>query len=181
MGFADKHLHALFSSDLRDDAFHHQTDALQAAARADIVARNIGSLLSRVKTGDTLSHQFEDSSGNLVKLRAAWLDIVAEKGLARKWIRTDDIAKIGHLAPMLYQRVADASLAHYLDGKCKPCGGTGVNDKRQICAACKGSREAALPPMSHYEQKLTLDMLAELMALESQHSGMANSLLRRDF
>ncbi len=180
MGFSEKHLHALFSTDLRDDEFHHQTDALQAAARADIVARNIGSLLSRVKYADTLSHQFEDSNGNLAALYKAWLAVVTEKGADRKWIKTEDIPMIGHLAPAMYKRVAEASLAHYLDGKCGDCRGSGVNQDRQICKPCKGSGDAEITGMSDFERHRALDMVSELMSLESSHAGAANALMRRE-
>lgn len=179
MGFTDKFLHALNSTDLRDDAFHYQTESLKASAIADKSARNIGSLLARTKYADTLSHQFEDSSGNLPTLRKAWLAIVTEKGAARGWVKAEDIS----IAPILYRRVADFSLAHYLDGKCEPCGGTGsqgVEKMFAICPECKGTREAKLPPMTHYENRIVLDMLGELIALESAHSGVANYLLRRE-
>ena len=52
MGFADRYLHAVNSSDLRDDEHHHATDALCAAALADTAGAGIGSLLSRVKYAD---------------------------------------------------------------------------------------------------------------------------------
>lgn len=179
MAFADRYISSLSSTDLRDDATHHKTDALQAAAFANDSARGIGSLLARVKYADTLSVQFEDGNANLAQLARAWLAIVTEKGAFRKWIRTDDVAKIGQLAPMLYKRVADASLAHYLDGKCCDCRGSGVAEDRRICGACKGNGAGNLPPMSHYEARLTMEMYGELMELESSHSGAANVLLRR--
>lgn len=176
MGFSEKHLHAIFSTDLRDDALHHQADVLKASARADEVARNIGSLMSRVKYADTLGRQVEDNAGNLARLIRAWYDIVAEKGTARRWVRPGDIA----IAPILFRRVADASLAHWLDGKCGTCRGSGVNKDRRICAPCKGSGDATIAGLSGYETKLALDMVSELMGLESSHAGAANRLLRKD-
>ena len=179
MSYMDKYLHAIFSTDLRDDAEHFQTEALKAAAIADRVARNIGSLLVRTKYADTLSHQFEGGTSNLARLRSEWLAIVTEKGSARGWVKAEDIA----IAPILYRRVADFSLAHYLDGKCVPCGGTGSQgaDKMfAICSECKGAREAKLPAMGSYEKKRVLDMLAELISLELAHSRAAGVLLRRE-
>lgn len=180
MGFAEKYLHSLCSTDLRDDAFHHQTDALQASAMADFSARNLGSLLSRVKYADTLGRQFEDNAGNLARLVREWLAIVTEKGVARKWIKVEDIPTIGHLAPAMYKRIADASLAHYLDGKCGDCHGSGVTAERRLCVPCKGSGDATIIGLSAHETKLALDMVSELMALESSHSGAASALLRRE-
>lgn len=180
MGFSERHLHAIFATDLRDDAFHHQPEVLRASAYADEVSRGLGSLLSRVKYADTLGHQFEDRPENLAKLMREWHGIVVEKGTARKWIRTDDVAKIGQLAPMLYRRVAEASLAHYLDGKCPICHGSKVGADRRACAPCFGSGEALITGMSEYERNLVRDMVSELMALESSHSGAASALLRRE-
>jgi len=180
MGFADKYLHSLLSADLRDDQFHHQPEALQASAHADNVARDIGSLLKRVKYADTLGRQFEDNAGNLARLLREWIAIVAEKGEARRWIKPADIPTIGHLAPAMYKRVAEASLAHYLDGKCTVCRGAKVGGDRRVCGTCAGTGEAKLLGMSDFERHRVLDMVSELMSLEATHSGAANLLLRRD-
>lgn len=180
MGFCDRYIFSLHSTDLRDDPHHHATDALQAASLANDCSRNIGSRLSRVKYASTLSRQFEDGDGNLANLCREWLAIVAEKGAARKWIKTEDIPTIGHLAPAMYKRVAEASLAHYLDGKCGECHGSGVSKDRRICPTCKGSGDATITGLSAHETKLALDMVSELMSLESSHSGAASALLRRE-
>jgi hypothetical protein len=180
MGFTEKFIYALTSTDLRDDEFHHMTDALQASARAEKVARDLGSRLSRVKYASTLSRQFEDGDGNLANLCREWLAIVTEKGAARKWIKTEDIPTIGHLAPAMYKRVAEASLAHYLDGKCVECHGSKVSLDRRTCGTCKGTGDAAIMGLSAHETKLALDMVSELMSLESSHSGAASALLRRE-
>lgn len=180
MGFNDKYLRALLTSDLRDDATHHQPETLQASAHADKVARDLGSLLKRVKYADTLGRQFEDNAGNLARLLREWSAIVAEKGAARNWIRPADIPTIGHLAPAMYKRVAEASLAHFLDGKCVVCRGAKVGPDRRMCGTCAGTGEAKIVGMSDFERLRTLDMVSELMSLESSHSGAANVLLRRE-
>jgi hypothetical protein len=180
MGFCDRYIHSLHSTDLRDDEFHHMTDALQAASWANGVSRGIGSLLARVKYASTLGRQFEDRPEVLAKLIREWHAIVAEKGAARKWIKTEDIPTIGHLAPAMYKRVADASLAHYLDGKCVECRGSKVSIHRTICGACKGSGDATIVGLGNLETKYAMDMVSELMSLESSHSGAANKLLWRE-
>lgn len=179
MGFSEKYIHGLRSTDLRDDQFHHNTDALAAAAIADASARNLGSLLHRVKYASTLSHQFEDGDGNLANLCRQWLAVVTEKGSARKWIRVQDVPGIGHLAPAMYKRVADASLAHYLDGKCPTCHGSKVGEDRRKCVTCDGSGDAKILGMSDFEKGRALDMVNELNALESSHAGAASKLLAR--
>lgn len=180
MGFSDRYLHAICSTDLRDDQFHHQTHVLAASAIADASARNLGSLLVRVKYADTLGHQFEDNAGNLARLVREWLAVVTEKGTARHWIKVQDIPTIGHLAPAMYKRVAEASLAHYLDGKCPVCRGSKVSMDRRGCGTCKGTGDAEIVGMSNHEKNKVLDMVSELMSLESSHSGAANALLRRE-
>ncbi|NHZ94572.1 hypothetical protein [Massilia sp. CCM 8734] len=176
MGFAEKHLQSLGSSNLMDDCFHHQTDALQAAARADKSARNIGSLLSRVKYADgTLGKKFEGNAQNLAGLLREWLAIVTEKGTARRWVKPEDIA----IAPITFRRVANASLAHFLDGKCAQCHGTGVAESKRACIPCKGSGKIELTGLSGYEAKLVLDMVSELGAIESTHAAIASALLRK--
>lgn len=223
MGFSDKYLRSLLSADLRDDAEHHQPEALQASAHADKAARKIGSLLQRVKYAGTIPqklakalaerNRFERMLADAERrkdkdkadeykrelenglcactvtggeaesfrtLARAWQEIVAEKGKARQWIKPADIPAIGHLAPALYKRVAEASLAHYLDGKCTVCHGAKVGADRRVCGCCAGTGEAKLLGMSDFERHRVLDMVSELMALESSHSGAANVLLRRD-
>lgn len=180
MGFSDKYLRALLTSDLRDDSTHHQPETLQASAHADRVARDLGSLLKRVKYADTLGRQFEDNAGNLVRLLREWESVVAEKGAARNWIRPADIPTIGHLAPAMYKRVANASLAHFLDGKCVACHGAKVGPDRRTCTICAGTGDAKITGMSDFERNRVLDMVSELISLESSHSGAANALLRSD-
>lgn len=223
MGFSERYLHAICSADLRDDEFHHQTDALAAAAIADAAARSIGSLLHRVKYSGTITQKlakalhererFEQiladalhrkdekkaadmrreldanlcvctisggEADNFRNLAREWMVIVAEKGAARKWIKPQDMPAIGHLAPAMYARVAEASLAHYLDGKCPTCRGSKVGEDRRKCVKCDGSGDAKILGMSDFELGRTMDMVSELMALESSHSGAANALLRRE-
>lgn len=179
MAFADKHLHALNSSNLMDDAFHHQPEALQAAAHADKSARDIGSLLSRVKNANVYRKAHEGDTQALAKLLKRWHEIVAQKGRDRKWIRGDAYQE-ATLGPPLYKRVAERSLAHWLDGKCESCHGSKVNEDRRTCATCFGTGDALITGVSGYERDLILDVTSELHALESSHAGAANALLRRE-
>ena len=80
MGFAEKFVASLQSSNLRDDAFHHDLDVIAAAA----LAGDLGSLLCRVKYADgTINKLFEGNSGNLAQLLRIWTTAVTEKGKAR--------------------------------------------------------------------------------------------------
>jgi len=118
-------------------------------------------------------------------LYAAWCEIVAKKGAERHWIKEADWPKIGHLAPAMYRRVAEHSLAHYLDDVCKSCRGTGATSTKPliVCKACCGSRKQQLPnaadlKISTYEAKLVAEMISELIALEQTHAGVASAKLR---
>jgi hypothetical protein len=121
-------------------------------------------------------------------LYLAWCGIVEQKGRERHWIKPADWPKIGHLAPAMFRRIAEHSLAHYLDDVCKTCNGTGSIGTKPILCACKtccGSRRAQLGSaadlrVSSYELKLIGDMVAELTALEQTHAGVAGAKLRRE-
>lgn len=176
MGFSDKYLRSLLSTDLRDDAEHHSPEALQASAHADKVARDIGALLSRVKNANAYRKDFEGDTAALATLQRKWLDIVTSKGSDRKWVKSEDIT----IAHSLYRRVATMSLAFYLDPNCGACRGSGVTPDRVICKPCKGSGKGALEGMRDYERKLSLDMVAELGGIESAHAGFASAKLRRE-
>ena len=175
MGFADKFVASLQSSNLRDDAFHHDLDAIAAAA----LAGDLGSLLCRVKYADgTINKLFEGNSGNLAQLLRIWTAAVTEKGKARRWVKINSERDI-FTAHALYRRVAHASLAHWLDGHCKSCNGTGVSLKSlRGCVTCAGSGEAEVSCSGGFERERIKDMVSDLLSISSSHQGRANSLLR---
>ncbi|MDC8758578.1 hypothetical protein OIK44_13430 [Janthinobacterium sp. hw3] len=163
------------SRDLRDDAFHHDLDVIAAAA----LAGDIGALLCRVKYADgTVNRLFEGNAGNLAQLLRIWTCKVGEKGRARRWVKTNT-AWDAQAANTLYRRVAEASLAHWLDGKCKPCGGTGVAARHAACPACAGSGNAAVTCSGGFEREKIKDMVSELENLMQSHHARAARLLGR--
>jgi hypothetical protein len=95
--FVEKYVHAVNSSDLRDDEHHSATHALTAAALADMTgsATVLGSLLCRAKYADGATHKtFELGTKNLAQLLAAWKVVVRAKGTERKW--ADHEERMGH-------------------------------------------------------------------------------------
>lgn len=120
-------------------------------------------------------------------LCAAWCEIVEKKGRERNWIKPADWPKIGHLAPTMFRRIAEHSLAHYLDDVCKVCNGTGATSTKPIlctCKTCAGTRRTPVGRgvdlgISDYEARLVGEMVAELTALEQTHAGVAGAKLRR--
>lgn len=179
--FVERYIASVNSSDLRDDELHTAAEPLRAAAYADVTGcdSEIGSLLCRVKYADGSVHKlFEAGTANLAHLLRIWLAEVTSKGRARKWVKigTDrDIAT----AHSLYKRVAEDSLAHWLDGRCQPCQGAGQSQERRLCTACAGSGKALVESKSTYERNLVLDMVSELEGLFRSHGSRARSYLRR--
>lgn len=178
MGFADKFVWSLNSHDLRDDEFHHDLDPIAAAAIADASIGSFGGLLCRVKFADgTIHRDFEGNAANLAQLLRLWLAEVTKRGQARGWVRIGSERDI-QTAHILYKRVAEASLAHWLDGKCKTCHGSGVTKKRMMCRLCKGSGEADVTCSGGFERERVKDMVNELHSIASSHSRIASRLLR---
>jgi hypothetical protein len=181
MAFAETYAGAL-NANLQDDEHHHAAGVLRAAAFADSSARGIGALLHRVKYGTAFRKEHEGDANALARLNREWLAIVDKKGRERNWIRAKDWPNIGHLFPKMAERVATTALAHYLDGICEPCGGTGTQGAKgafKACQVCTGSRKAKITGLDRYETGLAEGMIGELEALESAHAGAASALLRR--
>lgn len=180
MGFADNYLHALMSNNLRDDPEHHATEALAAAALADIktCGAALGALLSRVKYADgSVSKVFESGTANVAQLLRLWGEVVAQKGAERKWIKVKNAWDV-ESAPHAYRRVAERSLAYWLNSHCVDCGGTSVGKKGLACKPCGGTGRAALP-LGGFEKELVLDMVAELENLVISHNARAAGRMRR--
>ena len=132
-------LHAFNSSDLRDDEHHYATDALCAAALADTVGAGIGSLLSReVRRQQALQAVLirQCRSGRL----AADLDRACQskRGRERKWVK-EGTACDEQVAQALYRRVAERAFAHWLDGHCPACSGSGNTKDHRSCVPRKGA------------------------------------------
>lgn len=178
--FAEKYARSLNSSDLRDDDTHHATDALAAAALADVTGSGavLGSLLARVKYADGTVHKlFEAGSTNLAALLRIWVAVVTEKGRSRGWIKATTAWDM-QAAMALYRRVAEQSLAHWLDGNCELCKGSKVGADRRTCTCCGGTGKAEIDA-GRFETDKIKDMVSELEGLFQAHSGRASALLRR--
>ena len=177
MGFADRYLHSINSSDLRDDEHHRATDPLCAAALADTIGAGIGSLLSRVKYADGTQHKlFESGSANLAQLLRIWAARVIEKGRERKWVR-EGTAWDAQAAQALYRRVAERSLAYWLNGQCESCHGSGNTVEHRICLPCKGTGRGEIGG-GGFEREKALDMVSELEGLLQAHHSRSSVLMR---
>lgn len=172
MGFADQYVWSLNASTLQDDETHHATEPLFAAAVADVTGSGMGALLSRVKFADGVAHQvFESGTANLAQLLRIWTARVIEKGRERKWVK-EGTAWDAAAAQALYRRVAERSLAYWLDGKCPACSGSGNTTERRICVPCKGSGHGEIGG-GGFEREKALDMVSELEGLLQSHNARA--------
>lgn len=179
--FAERYVHSLQSSDLRDDPHHVSTEALFAAAIASKTGAGLGALLSRVKYADgTLSKAFAAGSPNLVRLLAVWQQCVQLKGERRKWTLPAN-SEWGVLAQQtLYRRVAMGSLAYWIDSRCGECRGAAQLSNRRLCPACKGSGRAVIAPdATRLEQELIADLVSELEGMVQAHDDRASRIMRR--
>lgn len=175
--FIDQYIGSLGSSDLRDDAHHHATEPLAAVGLAAAQMSSLGALMMRVKYMDATARQvFEGNPENLKQLLKLWTSEVAKRGAARRWIAIngewDEKA-----AKYLHVTVAQASLAHWLDGNCKECGGTGVVEHR-ACKACDGSGTAPIKHKGAFLTDRIKDMVSELHEMETSFAGVASRWMR---
>lgn len=177
--FANRYIKSVSSSDLRDDAHHHDTDALAASALSDMGSGGVlGSLLCRVKYSDGAIHKdLESGSGNLAQLLREWSEVVRERGRSRGWVKIRaewDIAT----AESLYATVARASLAHWMSGLCEECSGAKVTKDRRNCPCCAGTGKAKIDGPNFVVDRVK-DMVSELEGIFQAHSGRASAMLRR--
>ena len=177
--FAQKYINSLSSSDLRDDEFHHATLPLRASAYADLTGNDavVGSLLCRVKFGSATRRAFEDGARDMAGLLRAWQDAVFEKGRARGWMKATTPWD-AEAACKLYERVAQASMAYWLDNNCELCRGAKVDKERRLCTCCGGTGKAQVTA-GRFETDIILDLVSELEGIYQSHSGRASSMLRR--
>jgi hypothetical protein len=102
-----KYARATLSSNLRDDAHHHDTAALAAAALCEGEgSAGIGSILWRVK--------YANDAARYAELLEKWGAIVKTKAAVRKWP--------SHISPPVVARIA---LDYFLADICPACGGRG--------------------------------------------------------
>jgi hypothetical protein len=177
MGFADRYVHALNTSNLKDDDRHHQAEPLIAAAFAAAATGDLGPLLQRVKYADgTTRSIFEGNLGNLAQLLRLWTAEVTKRGRARRWV-PENTAWDADAAQKLYRQVAEHSLAYWLDSRCEPCQGTGLV-KERACKACGGSCRAELSMAAGFVREHTLNMVSELHSIADSHGARAASKFR---
>ena len=177
--FIEKYVGSLTSNDLRDDELHRATEALAAAALADLSGGSgavFGSMLARAQVAGVPRQAFESGTHGLCVLLKVWTEVVTRKGLDRAWL------KIKHewdvkAAHSIYAKIARVSLAHWLAGQCVECNGTKIRESR-ACTHCGGT---GLEPIQGgaIEREKIADMVSELEGLYQSHCARAGARLRQ--
>jgi hypothetical protein len=159
-----KYTRALGSSNLRDDAHHHSTEVLAAAA----LCRDLGTKLFRVKyAGDATTYP---------ALLESWREIVITKASHRRWPADASPAKIARL-----------SLDHWLNDVCPACTGRAYEPVKGVasvlsdaaCRACVGTGRRAVIAKHNIEQ-LVVDMVEALDAMAAHAAGQTMKRLAND-
>lgn len=179
--FAERYANSVNSSNLMDDAFHRKTEALCASALASKSAKNkeLGALLMRIKYVDGTMHKdFEGHAVNIAQTLRIWTDEVRRKCKERGWLPTPRTEWDASAHEAFCCKVAETSLARWLDSRCLACAGTGVQVTQHACPACKGSKVATLSGERLVVER-SLDMQSELEGICATHSSRAAYELRR--
>lgn len=146
--------------------------ALAEAIRAKDAGREAGCRMAL--NGDVA--ELERGVILLAQLLREWTAEVSKRGRARRWV-PENTAWDADAAQKLYRTVAEHSLAHWLDGNCEPCGGTGVAQSRS-CKCCDGSGLAPLTMAAGFVREHTLNMVSELHNIAQSHAARAGAKLR---
>lgn len=148
-----KYSRSVNSSNLKDDAHHHATEALAAVA----LSSELGGTLFRVK--------YSNSAGSYDTLMLKWREIVKNKSISRNW--PQDIA---------YNDVARLSLNYWLHDICPAC----VNGHQPLpgipnvlsdddCPMCNGT--ARRPIAAHHKVIKYVTDMVECIEEMTRHAG----------
>lgn len=164
MRIVRKYARAAESSNLKNDAYHHDTDTLAAVALSD---SQFGNLLFRVK--------YNNDAGSYPRLEEEWRFEVKKRAAVTGWPESVN-----------EQRVADAALKYWLNDICPFCGGRGVKKMEFVdvlsddpCDHCEGTGKKSIrchPALLNYVQ----EMVKVLEGMTMQAAGNAMAKLARD-
>ena len=156
MKIAQKYSHAVTSSNLKSDTYHHDADTLAAVA---LGGGEFGSLLFRVK--------YSNDSTSFHSLLEKFTVVVESKAILRKWNSS--------IRP---EQIASAALKYWLNDLCWVCEGRGypvvlgtpmLSDKE--CSGCHGTGKKVLDANSR-ELDYIKDMVEALEEM-ARHAGSA--------
>jgi hypothetical protein len=166
MTYADRYVRALGSANLRDERRHGAAQVLAAGALAE---RGISGLLLRARAGG--------ERACLDQLQALWFAEVVKHAQARKWVKLDTPWAVTS-AFKLFRRIAEHSLALWLDSSCPACQGNSTHHADWDCGLCSRTGMAPVPGNNAFERERVKDMLSVLRAIEDGHQRRALRRLR---
>ncbi len=164
MNVIQKYTRSITASNLRDDAHHHHTEVLAAAA----LCRDLGTKLFRVK--------YASDATSYPALLEAWREIVIGKAATRSWPADVSPAKMARL-----------SLDHWLNDVCPACTGRAYEPVRGApsvmsdvpCRICRGTGRRAVAA-KHNELKYVEQMVEALDAISAHAAGQTMKRLASD-
>ena len=179
MNFAKSYSRAVNSSNLRDSELHHTCESLAASGWASRDVSSLGALLLRITLADGSAKKvFESGCRNFAEALRVWIPMVRSKGEHRHWCKGGSTPKRdAATAEALYVRVGESALAYFLDPRCLPCEGAGVDHDRRTCIHCKGTGIAELV-MKESERQIALDLVSDLQGIIQSHTSRAAYLMR---
>jgi hypothetical protein len=180
MSFAERYLNSLNSSNLLDDEHHRATEALAAAALADLSGGSgvvFGTMLARAKIDGVPREAIGSGSHNLAVLLRVWKEAVFRKGQDRKWLKVVQPWDIPALEGIC-KKIALHSLAHWLGGECAACNGTKINAGR-ACTHCAATPGREPIKGCQLERERIADMVSDLEGLYQSHAARAGAKMRR--
>jgi len=180
MPFEDRYLNALNSTNLLDDDKHHQTEALAAAALADLSGGSgsiFGSMLARAKIDGVPREAIASGSHSLAVLLRVWKEAVFQKGKDRKWLKIVNPWDIPALEGIC-NKIALQSLAHWLGGECSVCKGTKIHAGR-ACTHCTETPGREPVEGSGLLRERIKDMISDLEGLYQSHAARAGAKMRK--
>jgi hypothetical protein len=156
----EKDTRATSASNLRDDAHHHQTEVLAAAA----LSGGIGTLLFRAKWGGDAS--------TIPARRERWREIVVSKAAHRNWP-----------ADVCPAKVARLSLDFWLCDVCEACSGRLHDPLAGIpsvlgdipCRSCAGSGKRSL--VAQHKMQRWIENMIDAMDASAHHA--AGQMMKR--
>ena len=167
MNIIEKYSRSTYSSNLRDDDNHHQTEPLLAVALSD--KSGIGSFLWRIK--------YANDASVYKPLLIKWTDIVERKSIKESWGKSID-----------FRQIARLSINYYIDDICKECNGTGKekhlsNDQLlsdDDCKICNGTAKNKIPGFKN-QIEYVARCIDVLKTKEREIGGRAIAKLARNF
>ena len=179
MNYKKAYSRSVNSSNLIDDAYHSSCEPLAASGWASRDISSLGALLLRITLADGSAKKiFESGCRNFSEALRVWIPMVRSKGEHRHWHKGGSTPQRDAAnAEALYVRVGESALAFFLDDRCQPCEGAGVDHDRRTCAQCKGTGKAELL-MKESDKQITLDLVSDLQGIIQSHTSRAAYVMR---